>query len=94
MKFQLSPNNCIYLHALMVGIVNHSKRVDIDSGLFRTAHKLKNKLYRASHTVSLSMKERSLIVEMLAYRHTDLVKQNSISEEVEIIESIVTRIRA
>lgn len=92
MKLLFTQDELDYLNHKMAVIQLYSLKADFEDGTVRTVGKMKFKFRGKCTQVSLGAKERRFLLDMLNYRLQDLVKQNSISGEIDIVQSLIGKV--
>lgn len=90
MKIPLDPTERMYLNTLIKAVHASAKRIPItdeNRTYFRKVSKMKEKFNGQGTYVWLTQPEIALLEYILAVRESVLIAQNSISEEMQVIES-------
>lgn len=78
------------LHCRLMGEL--SRRVDLESGLYRTVKKLQSKFTPSTTVAFLNGKDRRAVAEFLALRQHQLLKENETSPEIDLIQAILDKV--
>lgn len=90
MKVTLPNKELTYLNVLMQAMLELAGKTPLQED--RLMKKMRYKFTPNALYVSLNQRERALITTALGYRQAVLAKQNSISDEFNLIDSIMKKV--
>ncbi len=92
MKLSLTERETAYLALHMKLLTQMSRRADLESGLYRVAKKLSNRLTPNVKELFVNGKDREVITSAISIRQRELLKEGGTSPEIDLIQSIIEKV--
>jgi hypothetical protein len=92
MKLTFTDKEMGYLNLHCRLMAELARRVDLESGLYRTVKKLQSKFTPSTTAAFLNGKDRRAVSEFLMLRQNQLMKENETSPEIDLIQAILEKV--
>jgi hypothetical protein len=89
MKFQLKAEESKYLNDRLHMIIVSAVKNKLGDKTLRLLHKMKYKFTPNALHIFLTRSERALLMDIIGFRQQRLAEENSYSEEMDLIHSIM-----